>query len=118
MARSRASSRATLSPRVAASRAVPAPVTPPPTTTTSKVCPVSRSKALVRSAGPRRGARMLAPAAPGRPARAARRVPGSGAGALPHVRGQTAVGGLEHVAVQFAPAGIQLVVGLHGGVLR
>ena len=47
-AKSRASTRATSRPRVAASSAAPVPVEPPPMTTTSKVSERSRSRSAVR----------------------------------------------------------------------
>ena len=53
-AQSRPSNRATLSPRVTASRATPAPTTPPPITTTSSSSRGAASRAACRSAGPRR----------------------------------------------------------------
>ena len=46
------STSATLSPRVAASSAMPAPVTPPPTTSRSKVASPSSASAEARSPGP------------------------------------------------------------------
>jgi hypothetical protein len=51
-AKSRASTSATFSPRVAASSAQPAPVAPPPITTTSKTSSDSRASALRRWSGP------------------------------------------------------------------
>src|SRR3954451_9002612 len=56
-AQSRASSSATERPRVAASRAAPAPTTPPPTMTTSNACPAMAASAALRSAGPSRPGR-------------------------------------------------------------
>src|SRR5215212_3954543 len=53
-AKSRASTSATLNPRVAASRAAPAPTTPPPTTTTSNCSLPSRFQACSRCLGPRK----------------------------------------------------------------
>src|SRR5688500_5670256 len=50
-AKSRASSRPTERPRVAASRAQPAPTTPPPTTSTSTWVPGSAESAATRPAG-------------------------------------------------------------------
>src|SRR3954447_25147102 len=55
-AQSRASTSATERPRVAASRAAPAPTTPPPTTTTSKVLAAIAASAASRSTGPSRPA--------------------------------------------------------------
>ena len=54
-AKSRASTSATFSPRVAASRAAPAPTTPPPMTTTSNCSLPSRSQACARCSGPEEG---------------------------------------------------------------
>src|SRR3954452_1373072 len=53
-AKSRASSRPTLSPRVAASTAEPAPTMPPPTTRMSSSVSLSAAIAAARSAGPSR----------------------------------------------------------------
>src|SRR3954462_13353067 len=53
-AKSRASTRHTDNPRVAASKAQPVPVAPPPMTTTSKTCSRARASARRRSDGPRR----------------------------------------------------------------
>src|SRR5580693_5854542 len=50
--KSRASTSPTESPRVAASRATPAPTTPPPTTRTWCSVPASAVSAAARSAGP------------------------------------------------------------------
>src|SRR5690348_15101863 len=52
-AKSRASSRPTERPRVAASRAQPAPTTPPPTTSTSTSLSASAESAASRLAGER-----------------------------------------------------------------
>ena len=67
--KSRASTRPTVSPRVAASSATPAPTTPPPTTSTWNSAPASVSSAaalesgssLAASAPPARTGRTLAP---------------------------------------------------------
>src|SRR6478609_5592488 len=53
-AKSRASTSATFKPRVAASRAAPVPVAPPPMTTTSKTSFSRRERAARRCSGPRR----------------------------------------------------------------
>src|SRR5919107_3197807 len=55
-ARSRASTRATLRPREAASRAAPAPVTPPPMTSTSNCSSRSRRRSVTRRIGESRPA--------------------------------------------------------------
>src|ERR1700679_3009035 len=52
-AKSRASTSATFSPRVAASSADPEPTTPPPITTTSNCSLPRRSQAAARCSGPR-----------------------------------------------------------------
>src|SRR5215212_7888663 len=76
---SRASSSATDRPRVAASRAAPAPTTPPPTTTTSNVVAAIAWSAAARSLGPSRPAPSSSVATAAPPQAVALRTPESDA---------------------------------------
>ncbi len=67
-AQSRCSIRATVRPRVAASRAAPVPVTPPPTIATSNTSLCMRCRLSARCSGPRRLCSMGSPADEGRKA--------------------------------------------------
>src|SRR5690348_14349445 len=62
-AQSRASSSATDSPRLAASRAAPAPVTPPPITSTSTTSSGRRARSSARRAG-ESSVRLMTPLSP------------------------------------------------------